>query len=85
MPIREDTHWRDASRQPRFIFLDALSILPLIIWVLHARWWTFKLALAIIAFFGILERFKFTVPIFFRWFRSFLAGPYRSARPWFRD
>ncbi len=75
-------HWRDASRTPRFFLLDATSILPLLIWVLHASFTTFYIALSVIVFLAILERFKFTLPIFMRWLKSFIAGPYRSSRPW---
>ena len=84
MAILESTHWRDAARTPRFYFMDAFSALPLLLFFLHMRLWTFILAIVFIAFFIVLERFKFTLPVFFRFIRSFLAGPLRTAKPWWR-
>ncbi len=77
--------WRDSARNPRFFFIDALAALPLVLFLLHIKKWTFFLALATMLFFGILEKFKFTVPIFMRFFRSTLAGKVRVARPVWRD
>lgn len=77
--------WRDSSRTPRFFFVDANAAFPLVLFLLHVRQWTFFLALAAIIFFGILERFNFTVPIFLRWLRSSFAGPIRVANPPWRE
>lgn len=85
MPILESTHWRDAARIPRFYFMDAFSAFPLLLFLLHIHWWTFITAILFMAFFIILERFKFTLPVFFRWLRSTLAGQLRTAKPWFRE
>jgi intracellular multiplication protein IcmT len=84
MEIQDQPHWRDVARTPRFFFVDALAAIPLVIWLLHMRWWTFILALCLIAFFMILERFRFTVPVFFRWLRATLAGPIKISYPWWR-
>jgi intracellular multiplication protein IcmT len=85
MAILETTHWRDASRTPRFYFMDAFAAFPLLLLLLHIRLWTFLTALAFMAFFVILEKFKFTLPVFFRWIRATIAGPTRTAKPWFRE
>jgi intracellular multiplication protein IcmT len=77
-------HWRDSARTPRFFFMDSLAAFPLFIFILHIRLWTFFLALGIMLFLIILERFKFTIPVFFRWLRATLAGPIRVAKPWWR-
>lgn len=84
MAILESTHWRDAARTPRFYIMDALAALPLIVFLLHIRLWTFLTALGFVAFFIILERFKFSVPVFFRWLRATLAGSLRLAKPWWQ-
>ena len=78
-------HWRDSARVPRFFIIDAYAALPLVIFLVHIRLWTFVLASTIVIFFCILERFKFTVPVFLRWLRSTLAGPIRIAHPWWRE
>ena len=75
-------HWRDSARMPKLFFMDAYSAFPLLLLLLHIRWWTFFLCLATMAFFVVLEKFGFTVPVFKRWFRVFLAGNHRNARPW---
>ena len=78
-------HWRDSSRSARFFMVDALAAIPLVCVLLHVRMWTFLVALGAMTFFMILERFKFTVPVFLRWVKSFIAGPIKTAYPWWRE
>lgn len=85
MPIDANTSWRDAARTPRFYIVDAYAIFPLALFLLHITWWTFFTAIAFVVFFAALERFKFTLPVFFRWSRATLAGPLRVSRPWWRS
>jgi len=85
MAFDDTTHWRDASRTPRFFFMDAKAAFPLILFLLHITWTTFFIALAFCIFFSILERFKFTVPVFLRWTKAQLAGTDRISRPWWRE
>lgn len=80
-----DSHWRDSSRQARFFFVDAAAAFPIVIMLLHVRLWTFLATISCMIFFAILERFKFTIPVFFRWIRAFIAGPIKLARPWWRE
>ena len=84
MAITESTHWRDSARSARFFMIDARAAFPLVFFLLHIRWWTFFVAVGAMMFFGLLERYGFTLPVFWRWLRSFLAGPYRLARDWWR-
>lgn len=79
-----DAHWRDVARSPRFYIMDSLAAFPLILFLLHIRLWTFITALVIILFLIGLERYKFTLPVFWRWLRSTIAGPMRVAKPWWR-
>ena len=78
----DTAHWRDSARTPKFLFLDAYSALPLLFFLLHIRVWTFILCSAICIFFALLKRFGFSLPVFMRILRVFLAGNVRSARPW---
>lgn len=78
-------HWRDSSRNPRFFFVDALAAIPLVLMLLHIRLWTLIAALVIIGFFVILEKFKFTVPVFLRWIKAQIAGSIKTAYPWWRN
>jgi intracellular multiplication protein IcmT len=78
----ETAHWRDSARTPMFFVLDAYSCIPLFLMLLHIRLWTFMLACTVCAFFMLLNRFGFSLPVFLRWLRSFIAGKNRSARSW---
>lgn len=84
MALTADASWRDTARTPRFYFMDSLAALPLLLFFLHIRLWTFLVVLSIIGFLILLERFKFTLPVFKRWFIATLAGPLRVAHPWWR-
>lgn len=78
-------YWRDSARTPRFFMVDAYTVFPLVLFLLHIRWWTFYLAMTAVIFFAIIERFNFTVPVFMRWARSQLAGKIRVAKPVWRE
>ena len=82
MRYPDTAHWRDSARTPKLFMIDAYSAIPLFIFLLHIRWWTFITACCITAFFVLINRFGFTVPVFFRWLRAFMAGNERSARSW---
>lgn len=78
----DTAHWRDSARTPMFFVVDAYSAIPLFLFLLHIRLWTFLLACSVCVFFMLLNKFGFTMPVFFRWIRSFIAGNVRSARSW---
>ena len=85
MAYDESTHWRDSARTPRFFFMDAKAAFPLILFLLHMTMVTFLIAIGFVIFFSVLERFKFTVPIFLRWVKSQLSGTERLSHPWWRE
>jgi intracellular multiplication protein IcmT len=78
------SHWRDSARTARFFMLDARAAFPLFLFLLHIRVWTGILVIASAVFFGVIEHFGFTVPVFLRWLRSSIAGPIRTSQPWWR-
>lgn len=78
------THWRDSARSARFFMVDARAAFPLFIFLMHIRTWTGILVLSSAVFFGIIEHFGFTVPVFLRWVRSTIAGKLKTAQPWWR-
>lgn len=84
MAIDPNTHWRDSAYSARFFFVDARAAFPLLFFLMHIRWWTFALAIIAMLFFALLERYGFSVIVFSRWFRNFLAGAYKSATPWWK-
>jgi intracellular multiplication protein IcmT len=75
-------HWRDSARNPRFFMIDARATFAILLFLVHISKWTGIIVVVNTLFFAILERFGFTVPVFFRWLRSFLAGPFRLSTPW---
>ena len=77
-------HWRDSARNARFFIVDARAAFPIFIFLMHIRIWTGVLVIVSALFFGIIEHFGFTVPVFFRWFRSLLAGPIKTTQPWWQ-
>jgi intracellular multiplication protein IcmT len=79
------SHWRDSARTPRFFMFDAFAAFPLVIFLLHIRWWTFFLALSITLFLAIIERFKFTIPVFLRLIRGFFGGSVKKSQAWWRE
>ena len=80
----ESSHWRDSARSARFFMVDARAAFPLFLFLMHIRIWTGILVLVSAVFFAIIEHYGFTVPVFLRWIRSFLAGSIKSAQPWWK-
>lgn len=80
----ESSHWRDSARSARFFMVDARAAFPLFLFLMHIRIWTGLLVLISAVFFAIIEHYGFTVPVFLRWLRSFLAGNIKSAQPWWK-
>lgn len=81
----DTAHWRDSSRTARFFTIDARAAFPLFFFLMHIRLWTGLFALATIVIFGIIEHMGFTLPVFIRWVRSFLAGPRKVSVPWWKS
>lgn len=80
----ENTHWRDSARSARFFMVDAKAAFPLILFILHIKLWTFLFGIITMTFFAMLERFGFSMEIFGRVVRGFLAGPEKPAEPWWK-
>ncbi len=76
--------WRDSAKNVRFWVIDYRATFPVLILVFHIRLWTFIFAVIATSFFVILERWGFSVAVFLRWLRSFVAGPRKIAQPWWK-
>jgi intracellular multiplication protein IcmT len=81
----ETAHWRDSSRVARFFMVDARAAFPIFLFFMHIRIWTGLLALFSLLFFGFIEHYGFTVPVFLRWIRCLLAGSRKSSKPWWKS
>lgn len=79
-----NANWRDSARTPRFFSIDARAAFPLLFFLLHIRLWTFILAIIATIFFAALERYGFTLSVFFRLLRNFIVGKRKIAVPWWR-
>jgi intracellular multiplication protein IcmT len=78
-------HWRDSARNVRFFIVDFRATFPLLILILHIRLWTFLVAVVTTVLFSLLERWGFTVAIFLRFLRAYIAGPRKIAQPWWKQ
>jgi len=78
-------HWRDSARSARFFMVDARAAFPIFLFLMHIRVWTGMIVIFSAIFFGILEHYGFTVPVFLRWIRLFFAGSVKTATPWWRQ
>ncbi|MBB72287.1 MAG: phosphoesterase [Legionellales bacterium] len=79
------SHWRDSARVARLFIMDARAAFPLLLFLVHIRLWSFALALIATLAFAALEYFGFTVVIYGRMIRTYLAGKRKFARPWWRE
>lgn len=82
MRVNAEAHWRDSARSVRFFLWDGNSAFPIVIFLVHMRIWTLVVALVTMMFFTILNRYGFSPIVFFRFLRSFIAGPRKIAIPW---
>ena len=77
-----DANWRDSARSPKFFIFDAKAAFPLLLFLLHIRWWTFIVAVVAWLTFTYLNYRGFSVEVFLRWLRAMLAGKRKIATPW---
>ncbi len=81
----EGAHWRDSARHTRFFMVDARAAFPLLLFLMHIRVWTFTVAIVAMFFFGLLERYGFTMRVFRHWLRELIAGRHKTAIPWWKE
>ena len=77
-----NANWRDSARVPYFFIMDARAAYPLLLFICHIRLWTFILCVSVMLVLALLQKFGYTVPVFGRLAKAFIAGPIRTARPW---
>ena len=71
--------WRDSGKTIRFLGVDGRAALGLLLVLLHISLLTFGIAMGLVIFFSILERFDYTLPNAYRKARCFIAGKKRFA------
>jgi len=81
----ENAHWRDSAKAAKFFFVDAEAAFPIFLFLIHIKVWSLILAITIMMFFTLLNRFGYSVAVFLRIFRSALAGSRKVAIPWWSN
>ena len=79
--------WTQAALSPHFLWfpIPAYASLTVLLWVMHARVWTFILALIVIGLLTYLHMRGRKVPWVINRFKSFLRGGVVHARStWYR-
>ncbi len=74
-----DIHWRNTQKPTRFFFMDARAFAAFLLFLVHARWWTFGVVVASVVVLWLLERRGLTFDAAVRAVRSWLVGPKRPA------
>ncbi|MDP9127430.1 MAG: IcmT/TraK family protein [Pseudomonadota bacterium] len=74
-----DIHWRNTQKPARFYILDARSFAALFLFLIHARLWTFILAILTMIVFWLLEQRGLTFEASLRGIRSWIFGQRRPS------
>jgi intracellular multiplication protein IcmT len=74
-----DLHWRNTQKPARFFAVDARAFTAIFLFLIHARLWTFALAIVVMCIFWIFERRGLTFEAALRAMRSWFLGRYRPA------
>ena len=69
-----DGFWRESARPARLAFMSAYVGIPLMLFLLHIRWWTFGVLVATIIVMTVIERFGYTPPVALLALRAWMAG-----------
>jgi intracellular multiplication protein IcmT len=69
--------WAWTAVRPRLFWLDARSVFPLLLWLVHWSWWTLTVALASLALLTFLERRGLTLPSVWPLVRLLITGAER--------
>lgn len=85
MAVSSNAHWRDSARSVKFFIWDGKTAFPLILFLIYMSWITLAIAVGAITFFTILNYFGYRADVFFRMFRSTIAGPRKIAIPWWDE
>lgn len=74
-----DNHWRNSGKPIRFFMVDARAFSATFFFLIHARPWTFILALLVMFIFWLMERRGLLFRAAVRAVRSWLLGTRRPA------
>ncbi len=74
-----DTHWRNTQKSARFFSLDARVFAAILLFLVHAKLWTFALAILCMLIFWVMERKGLSFDSSLRALRAWLLGRHRPA------
>ncbi|MFA4994553.1 MAG: IcmT/TraK family protein [Bdellovibrionales bacterium] len=74
-----DVHWRNTQKPARFFALDARAFSAILLFLVHARLWTFAIAVLVMVIFWIFERRGLTFEAALRAIRAWILGRDRPA------
>jgi intracellular multiplication protein IcmT len=77
--MQMEVHWRDTQRPARFFIFDARSFAAIFLFLIHARLWTFSLAIVVMIIFWLFERRGLTFESALRAIRAWILGSRRPA------
>lgn len=80
-----NAHWRDSARPARFFFIDAKAAFPFFLFLIHIKIWTLVAAVIAMSFFTLINKFGYSVEVFLRIFRTYIAGSRKMAIPWWQN
>lgn len=66
--------WRESARSLRLFVFSAYVAVPMLLFLLHIRYWTLGLLMTTIAVMMVIERLGFTVPVALLALRAKVAG-----------
>ncbi len=80
-PVQEERfwHWRNTMKPVRFFRFDARAGFFCFLLLVHARYWTLFLTIAVLIIFWILERKGLSFSSAIRALRMWFVGNYRPA------
>lgn len=67
-------HWRNSALSVKFFFIEGLACLPLLLFILHIRWWTFYVSVSAVAILVTIRYFGYTVPVAWRALKTWFGG-----------
>ncbi len=76
-----DLHWRNTMKPARFFAVDARSAIAILLVLVHARYYTFAIAIIAMVVFWIVERLGYRFEAALRALRNWFVAPDRPAIP----
>lgn len=69
-----DGFWRESGRPVRFFFISSYAVAPMMLFLLHIRYWTLGVFVGTLIAMFVMEQFGFTPPVAILAIRSLIAG-----------